>query len=158
MRDQVLKIAMGEVGYKESPANSNLTKYGEWYGVNGKKWCALFISWVYDQAGFKWPKQLDSPKGFIWVPVIIYRSKQFPQLYTRTFDPLPGDIVVFDWEGDKEPDHVALFVKWIVKGKTFETIEGNTSKGNNSNGGQVQYRKDRSMANVLCFVQAIKEK
>lgn len=157
MRDLIIKIALGEVGYKESPANSNLTKYGEWYGDNGKKWCAVFISWVYAQARVKWPKQLDSPKGFIWVPVIMIRSKQFPKEYVRTADPLPGDIVVFDWDKDGDPDHVAIFKCWIVKGQTFETIEGNTSKGNNSNGGQVQWRKDRKIEQVRAFVQVIKQ-
>lgn len=156
MRELILKLAFAEVGYKESPANSNMTKYGEWYGDNGKKWCAVFLSWVYAQAGFKWPKQLDSPKGFIWVPVILIRARQFPTLYVRTFDPLPGDIVVFDWNKDQEPDHVAVFVKWITKGKTFESVEGNTSKGNNSNGGQVMWRKDRKVEDVQAFIQVIK--
>lgn len=153
MRDQVLKIAMGEVGYKESPANSNLTKYGEWYGVNGKPWCALFVSWVYAQAAVQWPKLLETKKGFIWVPTLLIRARQYGWV---TLDPQPGDLVVFDWEGDRKVDHVGIFKNWLIKGKTFECIEGNTSKGNNSNGGQVQWRNDRNVKQVAAFITVIK--
>jgi hypothetical protein len=155
MRDKIISIALAEVGYKESPSGSNMTKYGSWYGDNGKKWCAVFVSWVFAQAGFKWPKQLDSVKGFIWVPVILIRARQFPLMYTRTFDPQPGDIVVFDWNKDGEPDHVGIFKSWLVKGKTFECVEGNTSVGNQSNGGAVMLRS-RKIADVAAFIQIIK--
>jgi hypothetical protein len=55
-------------------------------------------------------------------------------------EPQEGDLVFFDWNGDKRHDHVGLFVKWIDK-DTIETIEGNTAIGNDSNGGNVMIRK-----------------
>ena len=30
---------------------NNITKYGEWYGMNGQPWCAMFVSWCAKQAG-----------------------------------------------------------------------------------------------------------
>jgi len=58
-----------------------------------------------------------------------------------------GDIVFFDWNGDGRFDHTGIFVK-DIDGKSFETIEGNTSLTNQSNGGQVMRRK-RKYVNVL---------
>lgn len=154
MRDKIIQIASAEVGYKETPAGSNLNKYGEWFGKNGVAWCGAFVSWVYAQAGYKWPKQMDSPKGIIWVPIVLIRARQYPTIYKRTFEPQAGDLVIFDWNADKKEDHIGIFVKWIVQGKTFETIEGNTSRGNDSNGGAVM-RRERKIEHVVSFVNVL---
>ncbi len=52
-RTKIIQIAKQELGTKESPANSNKTKYGKWYGLDGNAWCAMFVSWVFDQAGIR---------------------------------------------------------------------------------------------------------
>jgi hypothetical protein len=154
MRDKIIEIAQAEVGYKEKPAGSNINKYGEWFGKNGVAWCGAFVSWVYFQAGYKWPKNMDSPKGIIWVPIVLIRARQFPQFYKRTFEPNPGDLIIFDWNADKKEDHIGIFLNWIIKDKTFATIEGNTARGNDSNGGQVQQR-ERKIEHVVSFVNVI---
>lgn len=155
MRDKIIEIAKAEVGYKESPPGTNMNKYGLWFGKNGVAWCGAFVSWVYYQAGYRWPKKMDSDLGILWVPIVLIRAKQFPLIYKRTFEPLPGDLVIFDWNADKKEDHIGIFLQWIVKGKTFETIEGNTSKGNDSNGGAVMWRKDRKIEQVVSFVNVL---
>ncbi|MCQ2439780.1 MAG: NUMOD4 domain-containing protein, partial [Oscillospiraceae bacterium] len=38
-RDRVIQIAEQELGYTESPPNSNRTKYGAAYGLDGYPWC-----------------------------------------------------------------------------------------------------------------------
>jgi len=48
----IVEIAELEIGYKEEPKNSNKTKYGKWFGFDGVAWCAIFVSCVYDNAGF----------------------------------------------------------------------------------------------------------
>jgi hypothetical protein len=69
-----------------------------------------------------------------------------------TSNPLPGDLVCYDWEGNGVADHVGLFEAWTDKsaGK-FTAIEGNTAVGNDSNGGKVM-RRDRTRSNVQAFV------
>ena len=52
---ELLDIARGELGYKETPANSNRTKYGAWYGLDGQPWCVMFVEWVFAQASVKLP-------------------------------------------------------------------------------------------------------
>ena len=36
--EQILTLARKELGYRESPKNSNRTKYGKWYELDGKPW------------------------------------------------------------------------------------------------------------------------
>ena len=43
-RKEIIQRAAAEEGTTENPPNSNKTKYGEWYGLNGVPWCAIFVS------------------------------------------------------------------------------------------------------------------
>jgi cell wall-associated NlpC family hydrolase len=150
-RERIIEACKQELGYKESPAKSNKTKYGEWYGSNGVAWCAIFVSWIYSKCNVKFPKRIETEKGFKWVPTMYIRAKQNNWI---TIDPEPGDIVLFDWEGDKEVDHVGIFDCWIEKGKTFKAYEGNTSLNNDSNGGEVMHRQ-RKISQVQAFVTVL---
>ena len=120
-RQSIIDTATAENGTKESPANSNKTKYGKWYGLDGVKWCAIFVSFVYDKAGYPL-EAIDRPKG--------YQSCQsgfnFWKRNNRiTKDPQPGDIVLYDWSGDGICDHTGIFVKWLDAAKTkFHAWEG----------------------------------
>ncbi len=44
----VIDIAKNEIGYQEGKNNN--TKYGKWYGLNNNPWCAMFVSWCFEQA------------------------------------------------------------------------------------------------------------
>jgi hypothetical protein len=147
-RTLVTKIAHREVGQKESPANSNMQKYGAWYGLNGVAWCAIYVSWVFDQAGLKLGK-IDTDKGYHYVPSAYNFWKRTSR---TTIDPQEGDIVIFDWQGDKLADHTGIFLHWIVKGETFLSIEGNTSISNDSSGGEVMIRI-RQLSSVMAFIK-----
>jgi len=68
IREEIIKTAAAESGYKESPAGSNTTKFGEWYGMDHHAWCAMFVSWVYSKCAIVWPKMVESNKGFAWCP------------------------------------------------------------------------------------------
>jgi hypothetical protein len=146
-RQTVLDIAEAENGAIESPANSNKTKYGEWYGLNGVPWCAIFISWVFDKAGHPLG-HIDSNRGFQYCPSA-YNHWKAHNCFTES--PQPADIVVFDWNGDGVCDHTGIFVKWVEPGKTFQSWEGNTALGNDSNGGRVMLRT-RHAASVKAFI------
>lgn len=61
--NRIVEIASAEIGQKEQPENSNETKYGEWFGLNGVAWCGIFVSWVYAMAGRQLPK-IGFTKGF----------------------------------------------------------------------------------------------
>lgn len=50
--NRIIEIAEKEIGETELPKDSNLTKYGEWFGFDGVAWCGMFVSWCYYLAGF----------------------------------------------------------------------------------------------------------
>ena len=64
-----------------------------------------------------------------------------------------GDIVIFNFGGKSKADHIGLIVKNVGKGKSFKTIEGNTSSlGSQDNGGAVLV-KSRSASLVSCIIR-----
>src|SRR5258708_6864562 len=145
-RQDIINKAAAEDGTKENPANSNRTQYGEWYGINGQPWCAIFVSWVYHFANHPLGT-IDSPKGYHYCPSAYNFWKANNRL---TSSPQLGDIVLFDWDGDGSADHTGIFLEWIIEGKPFKTWEGNTAIGNDSDGGQVMMRT-RNVAGGRAF-------
>lgn len=133
---KIINIALVEVGYTEFPANSNHTKYGEWANLNGLAWCGLFVSWSYEKAGFQLPKIGFSFHGFAGCQTAYDYFKKNKWI---TLKPVIGDIILFDWNKDGRYDHTGLFIKDVGNG-FFESVEGNTSGTNQSNGGEVQRR------------------
>ncbi len=134
--EQILKIASREIGYLETPANSNQTKYGKWFGLDGVSWCAIFISWCYAKAGNP-IKGFGFANGFAGTQTMHHLAAKKGLIVT---DPIPGDIVLFDFNNDMRVDHCGIFEKNLRPGY-FNCIEGNTSITNNSNGGAVMRRQ-----------------
>ena len=144
---KIVEIARKEIGYSETPKNSNKTKYGKWFGFDGVAWCGMFVSWCYAQAGQQLPK-IGFLKGFAGCQTAVAYFKKNGQLTTK---PIAGDIVFFDWNKDGRYDHTGIFVKWLNENE-FETIEGNTAIGNDSNGGQVMRRKRNKNVAIFAHV------
>ncbi len=142
---KIVEIASKEIGQKENPKNSNNSKYNKWFGLPNLPWCGMFVSWCYAMAGTPLPN-IGFSKGFAGCQTAV---AYFLKMKLTTKNPVPGDIVFFDWNLDKRYDHTGLFSKWIVAGKQFETIEGNTAVGNDSNGGQVMRRVRNVTAGTL---------
>jgi hypothetical protein len=142
--NKIIEIALAEVGVSENPPNSNLNKYGEWFGYNGVAWCAMFVSWCYYMAG-KPIVGMGYTKGYAGCQTAYNYFLKNKLIVTI---PEPGDIVLFDWNGDHRYDHTGIFVKWVDEKKgIFESVEGNTSIGNDSNGGKVMLRnRNKSFA------------
>lgn len=61
-----------------------------------------------------------------------------------------GDIILFDFNRNKVADHIGVVV--AKSGSVVRTVEGNTSAGSNTNGGQVQLRS-RTKTTTKCFVR-----
>lgn len=138
-RQDVLNKAQSQDGTAEYPSNSNKSPYGLWYepSLNGQKWCAMFVSWVFHHAGL--------PLGHIQTKNGIHHCQSAHNYYQEkgrlTTNPEPGDIVIYDWEGNGHADHIGIFIQWTTADKTaIEAWEGNTSTGNNSDGGRVMKR------------------
>ena len=144
---KIVEVAKKEIGQVEVPKNSNKTKYSHWFGFDGVAWCGMFVSWCYFMAGQQLPK-IGFTKGFAGCQTAVAYFKKSGQI-TKT--PIAGDIVFFDWNKDGRYDHTGIFVKWLNKNE-FETIEGNTAIGNDSNGGQVMRRKRNKSVAIFAHV------
>ena len=133
--EKVLSIARGELGNTESPAGSNRTKYGKWFGLDGNPWCMTFVMWCFSQAGALGllPKRTASCGDLM-------RSAKAAGCWV-TEDYRPGDVVIYDFPGGAATDHTGIIESVTASGVV--AIEGNTSQaGSQSNGGQV-CRKSR---------------
>ena len=142
---QVLAVAQGELGTAESPAGSNRTKYGLWYGLDGQPWCMMFVMWVLYMAGVKLPYKTASCSDLLrW-----YRTNR-PACVVQT--PAPGDIVIYSF------GHTGLVES--VKPGAITAIEGNTSPdstGSQSNGGMV-CRRTRKTSAVTAYIRPDRRK
>lgn len=145
MNQLITAIAQAQIGVSELPVNSNRTAFGEWFGLNGVPWCGIFVSWCYARAGFPLGN-IGFKLGFAGCQSAVAHFKSTGEV---TKNPVPGDIVFFDWNGDSRYDHTGIFLRYDKVNKSrFFTIEGNTSIKNNSNGGTVMERY-RLNTNVL---------
>lgn len=155
VRGAALQRAISQLGNKESPAESNNQKYGSWYGMNGVPWCAIFVTWCFELGAAD--VFLDSPsfvKGsrYSYCPYVVNDARNGRYGLKTTDDPIPGDVVVYDWQGDGTYDHIGIFEKWTSGTSQFNAIEGNTSLNNNSNGGEVMRRSRSRTGQGTCFV------
>ena len=121
MIKELLDVAKREIGYKEGKNND--TKYGKWYGLNYNSWCAMFVSWCVNQAKISTsivPKFASCSQG-----VKLFKEKN--QFKDSKYTPRAGDLIFFEWNGNKADgaDHVGIVEK--VEGNTITTIEGNRS-------------------------------
>lgn len=140
MAKDPLKIAAGELGSTEQPANSNRTKYGAWYGWNGVVWCMIFVQWCFATAGLPLPfKTASCSELLAW-----YRKNHPECIVTQ---PKPRDIIIYNF------GHTGI-VESATAG-TITAIEGNTSPGetgSQSNGGGV-FRRTRGKKLVTAYIR-----
>jgi hypothetical protein len=158
LREKALERLEGEIGYHETGQNNN--KFGKWYGMNFQPYCAMAVTWAYVLEG---SKAFVKGSRYAYCPYIVNDARAGRYGLSVTKDPLPGDLVLYNWDGDWDADHVGLFKRWLKKGVRFTAVEANTSpddSGNQSNGGGVYLRGEapgvgdtRKAVTVQCFVR-----
>jgi hypothetical protein len=155
-RQRALEAAIGYLSYKESPPDSNNTKFGDWYGCNYQPWCAAFVTYCYEVDAGGSPSFDKTQNRYAYCPYVVSDARNNRFGLSVPSSPLPGDLVVYAWgssgAGTEEFDHIGLFEGW-VGGSTFSAIEGNTSMSNNSNGGEVMRRQRSTTGQGTEFVR-----
>ncbi len=137
---QVLDLASRQIGVTEN-AQGGGTKFQSWYMSSPRAkettardggrirdyanapWCAMFVSWVGEQAGIR--------PTMGWDAYTVAHARWFKKNDHWGTTPKPGAVVYFDWSGGKSIDgidHVG-FVKKDNGDGTITTIEGNTGNG-----------------------------
>lgn len=130
---EILAVARAEIGYTESPAGSNRTKYGKWFGLDGQPWCMMFVQWCFRQAG-----EQDLLPALTASCGALMRAAQAKGCWV-TGGYQPGDVVIYDFPGNNvKTDHCGIVITALTAG--VRAIEGNTSNGNDANGGSVMER------------------
>lgn len=142
---RAFKMAVGELGYRESPPNSNRTKYGDDYHFTGVPWCAIFETFCFKHTGF--PSYHYAAVESIYYDALNRRNRlriiQTPQ---------NGDVALYSFQGERFA-HTGFFDRWTDQAAgTFRDLGGNTGPIDVSNGGEVA-RGDRTMSQVLAFVR-----
>ncbi|MEU8248418.1 CHAP domain-containing protein [Nonomuraea sp. NPDC048916] len=138
--EQVLALARAQIGTSEN-AYGGGTKFQKWYAASQRAaetiardggnraaylnaaWCAMFVSWVGENAGAR------SQIG--WDAYTVTHAQWFADNGRWGTTPKPGAVVFFAWNGGKSLssiDHVGFVVKDNGNG-TLTTIEGNTGNG-----------------------------
>ena len=122
MREELINIALKELGYKEG--KNNATKYGHWYGLDNNPWCAMFVSWCANKAGIGTdiiPKYAGCGTGWKW----------FKKRGLTSKNPQRGDIVFFKPTIiGATSSHTGIVVD--VSDTYVYTVEGNS--GTNTDG------------------------
>ena len=113
--------------------DSTYTYFSEWY-IDGyardprwnqyTPWCACFLSWAaaqqpgetFDGAPPRFAKVDDGMASF--------QNGKWRNPNDANNMPIPGDYVFFDWDRDRDPDHVGAVL--CVDGNQLYTIEGNS--------------------------------
>ena len=136
-RSDLLAIAETQLGYCESTRNfiideaglvKGYTRYGQWYGIPYGDWCAMFVSFCLRYAEV--PNFPYNCGCTTWINAL---SAEEYGLYEKAgeYEPQPGDIIFFDFDGDQASDHVGIVAELIEETETekakLRTIEGNAA-------------------------------
>lgn len=152
-KEKVAKIAMQEAALKVKEVPVNKTKYGHWYGLDGQPWCAMFVSWVFNQAGLV-SLINQSPKGYAGCESFEAWAKK-NKMTVPVKDVQTGDILLFDFNKEGKSIHTGIAIGYNVHTHLIDTVEGNTAgnqSGSQANGDGV-YIKHRAPSTVRVVVR-----
>lgn len=143
MRRDVLSIAFTQLGYHEGNSDAdmdgrnilgarNFVEYNRIWGKldngegNGKSygyaWCAAFVTWCLRQAQV--PEEIAAGEISCSRMTAWYRSNSTYRTRGSGYTPIPGDIVMFQYNGSGSANHVGFVIG--VEGGQLYTIEGNS--------------------------------
>lgn len=128
-RFEFLKTLAGQLDSKGEIKNTD-TYFSKWYNSDWNKntpWCACFLSWAAaQQPGETFdgapPRFADVDRGM----ASFKESGKWRAPNDEVNMPIPGDYVFFDWDRDRDPDHVGAVLCVDENGYLY-TIEGNSS-------------------------------
>lgn len=126
---EIVQACYEDIGLSEQPLGSNNVKYNTaYYGrqVSGSDydWCCVFIWYKFDECNAN-ELFYGGKKTASCINLINWFKQNNMEVDISKVE--MGDIIFFDWNDNKIPDHVGIVAK--VDNCTIYTIEGNTGKG-----------------------------
>ena len=113
--ERAVVLALTQQGMRENPCGSNRNPYSTYFGFGPQEWCADFLGWSFDRTG-------NRDKKVPWGHPSAVRNITAWARQRGLIVPTPrrGDIFTY-----RNGAHTGLVT--AVTGRTFKTIEGNTS-------------------------------
>lgn len=169
--DRIIEVAIAEVGYIEKSSNNNLydfsssnnnttknkypkgnyTKYAAdfdqtiGYSGHAPEWCSLFIWWCAYKAGLVDSGVFPAGKNNSGSQPI-FSAAYFPKYFTKVSDPIPGDLVYYNFSGKAGTiSHIGLIV--ATDDNYIYTVEGNTTPKMGSKKSPYYHEFDKSIKN-----------
>lgn len=143
LRQRVIQIAQAQLGVREATGNNDgvvVENYLHYTGnTKGEPWCAAFVSWIYGQAGLKFPRTAWSPSLFL--------------ANRRVDTPQTADVFGVYFPGLKRIAHCGLVKS--QRGSWLLTIEGNTNVTGSREGDGV-YTKYRHKRTIMYYADWLK--
>lgn len=147
----VVAAARLEIGYTESPADSNCQRFAAEAGhVNCRYWCASFVVAIFNRVGVALPPGADTASTRANLAAFRHAGR-----FIAPADIIAGDVVFFHTSNRNGPDPSTPTHTGIATGPTHgghvPTVDGNTSSddaGDQENGGGV-FPKNRSLGVVI---------
>ena len=145
----VIAAAKSQVNYKEGVNNDS--KFGAWYGMNHQSWCAMFVSWCFDQA-----KALPALEKFAYCPALESWAHS-KGMIVPIAQAQAGDVLLFDWNHTGVAEHTGIATGPVdPHTRLIPTIEGNTGPdhvGVNQSNGDGVYAKVRNPSLVRAVIR-----
>lgn len=156
MRNDLVSIALSQVGYKESTLNfetdkslgrHGYTRYGAWYGAPYADWSATFVSFCLNYAGYS----VDEAPRNIGVSTMKKSWEAIGQYAKKgNYAPAPGDLVFFSDNTVGIITSVNFNMLSVVKGDVMgEVCEQTVSEYSDSVVGYGTHSKQASGGTLL---------
>ena len=161
LKNWLLRAASGEIGYEAYKDPQPGSKYGRWMAditdtpwLRGPSsevwWCAIFVSWCFDQAHVDWDVLPSYNCDQIYDRA---RNDNKSIILSDVHDCQPGDIVLYNFHGGTSCQHIGIIES--NNGSTITTIEGNTSSGEagSQHAGNGVWRRTRPFTHVRAIIR-----
>ena len=142
-RNNILRIAVSQLGYHEGDSpedfdgrntegSENYIEYGRLlvpnWNNNSYDWCACFVNWCLNQAGFDKASSELSCRNWVSELTSMNMYKK-SKAHGGNYTPQPADFIFFNWDGRSSPANHIGFVLYTTETHVY-TIEGNSKNDN----------------------------
>ena len=123
----IVQEALKYLGDNEADASADKFLY-KWHSSSRQTgWCAAFVSYVMEQVAnntdLDIPDWYEEIKNQYW-QVNVHRAAEKENELIESNQAQPGDIVLFDYDGDGTMQHIGIV--YAIEGDMMYTIEGNS--------------------------------
>lgn len=127
-RDQIVALALGFNGTGNGQGYDHPNPFSADLSRPAEAWCGDFVTDIYKRAQIPLPSmQPGCRTGFAYCPDAVDYGRKHDA--TRcSWQAEPGDIVLFDWDGDGVADHTEIATDY--QGSELFTVGGNSGPSN----------------------------